>query len=316
MIEKWVPLVQELCAKGVDPVVQVYALSGYEIAVGAAELIIGRYQHAMETVAHVTKRPLAELQKEVVGRAATIESSEHLLAEVRAVRPVLERLPGVTSVGKLWPQDARRLTVSARGFATTWGVPLTTTSAAQPEWVTILRELRDRGEHDPLVLLFVTHRCRLRLASGAVLEPMDEDGRYQTLGAALGRDPTELKQELFLRMMNVGPGASPNPITQARDARTRALAFVGVAALDEVPPEPIQEETAPPSSAEPPPAPWESFPEPPSSMRWRMGAGEDVMDAWMPFWRGMDQAAREHYISRHPPPDVWRAWLVPAAKER
>jgi hypothetical protein len=312
MIEKWVPIVQELCARGVDPVVQVYALSGYEIAVGAGEMIIGRYQRAMETVAQVTKRPLVELQKDVVSRAATIESSESLLAELRAVRPLLESLPGVTSVGKLWPQDARHLTVSARGFATTWGIPLTTTSAAQPEWVTILRELRDRGEHDPLVLLFVTHRCRPRLASGAAIEPMDEDGRYQTLGAALERDPTELKRELFLRMMNVGSQVSPNPITEARQARTRALNLPGVAALEEVPSAPVHEQPPPPRAGKPPPAPWESFPEPPSSMRWRMGAGEDVMDAWVPFWRSMDLAAREHYLTQHPPPDGWGAWLSQA----
>lgn len=308
MIEKWVPLAQELCAKGVDPVVQVYALSGYDLRVGAGEMIIGRYQHAMETVAHVTKRPLAELQRDVVGRAATIEASERLLAEVRALRPVLEHLPGVTSVGKLWPPDARRLAASARGFATTWGIPLTTTSSPRSEWVAILRALRDAGEHDPLVLLFVTHRCRLRLASGSVIEPMDEDARYQTLGALLDRDPTELKQDLFLRMMNVGPPTTPGAITQAREARVRAVHLPGVVALEEVPPEPIVEEAAP-VGGEPPPAPWEAFPEPPSSMRWRMGVGEDVIDEWMPFWRGMDTAARKQYLAAHPVPDGWREWL-------
>ena len=151
----------------------------------------------------------------------------------------------------------------------------------------------------------MAHRCRLRLTSGVVIEPLNEDALYQTVAAVLGRDPTDLKHELFFRMANGGVATS-NVVTLSRKARALAAGMEGVVALEDV-----GAAAMPPAAiaGEPPIAPWEAFTEPPSSMRWRMGAGEDIVTDWLPRWRAMDSSAQEAYLAKHPPPDSWRDWL-------
>lgn len=308
IIKAWLPVVRELSSRGIEPVLQVYALSHLDVVVGAREMLVGRFQHAIETVADATGVALPELQRRTVERAATVASTEALIAALNDLRQTLESVPGVTSVGKVLLKDARQIAIGVRSFATTNAIPMTTGSSPQPDWLRILQALRDKGVTDELVLLFVAHRCRLRLASGLVIEPLDEDTLYQTVGAAVGRDATDLKQQLFFRMANAGGAAAPNAVTQSRDARALAAGMEGVVALEEAPlaAPAIQPPT---TTGEPPVAPWEAFPEPPSSMRWRMGAGEDVVTDWLAHWRGMDAAARQVYLANHPPPDAWRDWL-------
>jgi hypothetical protein len=308
IVKAWLPVVRELSARGIDPILQVYALSHLDVVVGAGEMLVGRFQHAIETVADATGTPLLELQRRAVERAATASSAETLIAALNDLRPTLESLPGVTSVGKVRLKDAQQVAVGVRSFATTRAIRLTTGSSPQTDWLRVLQALREKGVTDELVLLFVAHRCRLRLASGLAIEPLDEDTLYQTVGAAVGRDATDLKQQLFFRMANAGGALTPNAVTLSHDARALAAGIEGVVALEEVPlvAAAIQ---GPPITGEPPAAPWEAFPEPPSSMRWRMGAGEDVMTDWLADWRAMDAAARQAYLANHPMPDEWRDWL-------
>lgn len=56
-------------------------------------------------------------------------------------------------------------------------------------------------------------------------------------------------------------------------------------------------------------APWEKFEDEPTSLRWRMGAGEDYMDQWLSYWFGIDEDARRAYLESHPPPPAWKKWL-------
>src|SRR5947199_37313 len=47
--------------------------------------------------------------------------------------------------------------------------------------------------------------------------------------------------------------------------------------------------------------PWLAFPEPPGSLRWRMGPGEDHITEWSIFFHGqLDRAGRHEYIRRCP----------------
>lgn len=308
VIKSWQPVVRELSARGIDPVLQAYALSHLDVVVGAGEMVVGRFQSAIETVADVTGIPLAELERRAVERAVTVSSAEALLAELNNLRPTLEAVPTVTSVGKVLLKNARQISAGIRSFATTRAIPLATGASPQPDWFRILQGLRSKGVTDELVLLFVAHRCRLRLAAGLVIEPLDEDTLYETVGAVVGCESADLKQRLFFRMANVGGAAAPNVITLARDARALAAGMENVVALEEVPLDAPAPQAAP-VTGEPPPAPWEAFPEPPSSLRWRMGTGEDVVTDWLEHWRGMDTSARQGYLASHPPPDAWREWV-------
>ena len=55
--------------------------------------------------------------------------------------------------------------------------------------------------------------------------------------------------------------------------------------------------------------PWDEFPEPPSSLRWRMGPGEDYITEWVSFWRRLPATMRQEYLVRHPPPAEWKEWV-------
>ncbi len=70
--------------------------------------------------------------------------------------------------------------------------------------------------------------------------------------------------------------------------------------------ESMPEEVKPSSEREPP---WKAFPEEPSSLRWRMGPGEDFIQEWLSFWRGLTREARKRYLLNHSPPREWSEWL-------
>lgn len=99
VIKSWLPVIRELSARGIDPVLQVYALSHLDVVVGGGEMLVGRFQHAIETVADATEIPLVELQQRAVERAATASSAETLIAALNSLRPTLEALPAVTPSG-------------------------------------------------------------------------------------------------------------------------------------------------------------------------------------------------------------------------
>lgn len=68
--------------------------------------------------------------------------------------------------------------------------------------------------------------------------------------------------------------------------------------------------------AEPKP-PWVAYPGiPPDEFFWRE-AGEPWLNlVWRPFWNALDEAGRERYLTRWPPPDVWRADFLDDALDR
>jgi len=63
-------------------------------------------------------------------------------------------------------------------------------------------------------------------------------------------------------------------------------------------------------SAEDFPAPWDVYPEIPcNSTRWRMGAGEDVMNDWWQAMRSLTHHQRLAYRQHHAAPSEWLTWL-------
>jgi hypothetical protein len=109
--------------------------------------------------------------------------------------------------------------------------------------------------------------------------------------------------------MMMVPGAE-NPVAKAKKGRALLATLPEVESVEEVPfvppPEPVKEHRAGDELIAPP---WVAFPEEPTSLRWRMGPGEDYMDRWLPFWRGLPGPVRREYLIRHPPPAAWQEWL-------
>lgn len=310
VVSEWVPVVKELQARGVaDPVMLVGVLATYDLPLASGQKVWGRLPKAFTTVAAVLDRDVAALRTEFVARSAAPGAAATLLSDLKALAPKLDGLPGVNGPPRFDGPEPAQMVINMRGYAAREGVPIPATSRASADWIPLVHALRARGFDDPDVVQFVLLHARLRLRSGTVVDPLDEDARYLTVATAFGLDPAKYRQEFFERMMQAVPGG-PNPIPKAKEARAVLATLPEVASIEEVPmelpPEPVKQYRDGDELVTPP---WEAFPEPPTSLRWRMGAGEDFLDSWLPFWRGLPESVRRDYLHRHPPPAVWRAWL-------
>jgi hypothetical protein len=56
--------------------------------------------------------------------------------------------------------------------------------------------------------------------------------------------------------------------------------------------------------------PWSRFSEPPQSMRWRMGPGEEYVDNWLLRWRRSSAEERTGWLAEFPAPVEWSDWLA------
>ncbi len=53
--------------------------------------------------------------------------------------------------------------------------------------------------------------------------------------------------------------------------------------------------------------PWEAFPNrSPTSLFWRMGAGEDCLERWLAVIQKYDIEQLAQYLDEHAAPDAWR----------
>jgi hypothetical protein len=311
-VAAWIPIVEELNARGVtDAVTVVAVLATYDLPLASGEQIWGKLPRAFNTVASVTGRDVLDLKTGYVARSASAPTAGALVDELKALAPKLDRLPGVSGSPRFVGFEPARLAIYTRMLATQEGIPIPATSRASPEWVALLQALRSRGADNPDVAQFVLLRARLRLKSGVVIEPLDEDARYLTVATAYNLDPAKFRQEFFTRMMEVVPGSGMNPVAKAKEARAVLASLPDVDRVEEVamalPPPPVKPYRDGDELIAPP---WEAFPEAPSSLRWRMGAGEDYLDKWLPFWRGLPEKIRRDYLTRHPPSAEWREWLT------
>jgi hypothetical protein len=311
VVSEWVPIIEELQSRGMaDHVILVGVLTSYELPLKTGQKIWGRLPKAFTTVASVTGRDVTELKTAWVARTASSETAIMLVADLKELASKLTGLPGVLGVPRYDGLDPKQLAIHARMLAAQDVIPVPTASQASPEWIPLLRVLRAKGFDDPDVLHFLLHSVRLRLASGTVIEPLDEDARFLTVATAVGMNPAELRQGFFTRMLQTVPGG-PNPIEKAMHARAVLKKLPEVEGLEEIPlttPRPDVKPYREGDALIGPP--WQAFPEPPYSLRWRMGPGEDFMDRWLSFWEGLPESVRRDYLSRYPPPPVWSEWLA------
>jgi hypothetical protein len=100
----WTPIVRELVARGIeDRSLLVGALANWELQLEPPVVVRARLPAAVATVADALNVGLATVQGAVIDRAA---QPEPFLADLKALRPKLDGLPGVVAVGVLWPDEA------------------------------------------------------------------------------------------------------------------------------------------------------------------------------------------------------------------
>jgi hypothetical protein len=125
VIEPWLPIVSALRERGVTaPEVIATALAGWDLRLEAPCDVGSRLPSGVATVADALGLALVQVQRPLIDRAAHAEGAAPLLAELRALRPRLEGLPGVREVGALWPDDAETLAKTVVRYAAMCAVSL------------------------------------------------------------------------------------------------------------------------------------------------------------------------------------------------
>lgn len=204
-------------------------------------------------------------------------------------------------------------------------------------WLPYMRALLDRGASIPLVVLaFGEYGVHPRATSMEALAsvaqlldlPRQEVLRQLVVACADPERCAELRAQLltFHRELDAIEGLEreaaviPPVVQLVRQGRlTAAVRQVPLPVECTTPMPPVDLNALPEPDHVPAKgqkeieAPWEAFAEPPGSLRWRMGPGEDLMDLWRAFWSTLDSAARQDYLARHAPPAEWRKWLGPGA---
>ena len=270
-----------------------------------------RLGYAVSTVAEALDVPIEEVERLLVARAADPSDEPNLRLACKEISEQLQGLPGVRNVSAprygRWP-----LSVFFRRYALARSVPLPKLASPSERWLEILRQLRRLEILDEWALSLAAAFHRLKFESGEVVDPLEPDERYETLAALSGSTPWEVASRLEFP----GNFGRHEDFQRLLAEAARALsALPGVVAVDEVPP---RQRKFPAAQYEGPPLlpPWTVFSDPPSSMRWRMGGGEDVMNDWWWYWEGLTPDQRRTYFDEHPVPDEWKDWAARALTAR
>jgi hypothetical protein len=125
VIEPWLPIVSALRERGVAaPEVIASAIASWDLRLDRPCEVGARLPSGVATVADAFGITLGEIQRPLVDRAADAEGAASLLAELRALRPRLDGLPGVREVGALWPDDAETFAKTIVRYAAMCAVSL------------------------------------------------------------------------------------------------------------------------------------------------------------------------------------------------
>jgi ribA/ribD-fused uncharacterized protein len=146
------------------------------------------------------------------------------------------------------------------------------------------------------------------LSSGGVAEPLEEDDALVTVAEAYGTSYAALRDACSTKFKAATLAQGPNYTRAALDLEHALERLPGVERVDRVTDaRDLVAKRTPEGSL--PEAPWEAFPEDPSSLRWRMGPGEDVMGSWQDYWEALVPEDRVVYLAEKKPPEAWRAWI-------
>lgn len=304
-VPEWIPVARELIDRGVKSspeLVYTFAFRTFELDCGTQLTEWERLPRAFSTVAEALVRSIAAVEQEVVAVASRVDEERSLRRRCADLSHLLRELPGVRSVSRP-SYGPNPLTAFFRNYAISNGVPLPQLAQGDPGW----RSLLARWSSPSALQLSVVMRAHsVSLESGEVLQPPAPEAAEQTIAEVLG---VPLHQALRARdneAMTALQSGSLEHLMDEAIAHVRTLP--GVATISTATPR--NRAALPPPEYDGPPLapPWTVFPEPPTSMRWRMGPGEDFLTEWWSFWRALAPAEQRTYFDNFVPPAEWLHW--------
>ena len=302
-LPEWVSIVRVLVSRGLTEVpVLVFTLEyrGFSLEQGPKVPRWDRLFPAIASVAEVVGKSPMEVLGEVVLQASQFALEPQLRAKCKAAEPLLRDIPGVIAVSRA-DFGHNPLVPTYRSLAETYGLALPRFYAPHEGWAALLGQLKPTAP--PQVLYLACRNAQVRLESGAQLPPLIAPVGFETLSVVLQRPAGELAKEINAWLLN--SISSFKEEVQLSLERLRGAR--GVLAVQ--PGQALERFPRPEYDGPPLDPPWLQFPEPPRSMRWRMGGGEDFMDAWRHFYEELSPEAQRAYFERFEIPAPWTTWV-------
>lgn len=317
MIEAWAPGIKTLLSRGVSPPFVALAFAYYETPLTSGdEWIPERFSKAIDTVAEIAGVSPADLGEKIVALAAP-ENRQDTFKRLEGMQGAFSGLPNIRDAGQFYARDANDLAQGIRHVAATVGWPLPRLEGPSLEWCEVLEQLIAKGISDAATLCFLVRHNRVELKDGRRCEPLSLESAISTVATATGISDIEMRQIVLCNPKS--PRERYDPVRTVARAHEAAPLLAKVASVvraenAEPPLAPLPSRLLQPGES-PPHPPWKEFPEPPISMRWRMGPGEDYMDQWSSFWRGLTENEKREYFASNKPPSEWTEWAERRLRE-
>lgn len=317
MIEAWARGIKTLLSSGISPSFVALAFAYYETPLTSGDgWIPERFSKAIDTVAEIAGMSPTELGEKVVA-LATPENKQDTFARLEGLKGALAGLPNIRDAGQLYARDADELAQGIRHAAATVGWPIPRLEGPSPEWCELLEQLIAKGIADPATLFFLVRHNRVELNDGRRCEPLSLEAAISTVATATGIADIEMRQIVLCSPKLSREQCNPvRTMAHAHEAALLLSKLASVARAENAEPRlaPLPSRRLQPGES-PPDPPWKEFPEPPISMRWRMGRGEDYMVQWSSFWRGLTATEKRDYFAINKPPAEWVEWAERQLRE-
>jgi len=125
VVAGWIPVVEELVRRGIEaPELLAALLASYDLGLVEPEKVAARLPAAVASVSDALQIQLHDIARPLVARAWDEQGAAGLLEELRGLRPKLDGLPGVSTVGPLWPEDAGTMARLVSHYASMVALPL------------------------------------------------------------------------------------------------------------------------------------------------------------------------------------------------
>jgi ribA/ribD-fused uncharacterized protein len=306
----WVEVVRKLAGHGVsDPALLVFILTQVDVRLPSGRFEMGGgYPRALATVAAALGTETASVQDAYVENAARRSDAAKLIAAALGAIPTIRALLPEAEVGdRLMFRSEPGEVVEFVRYLVRNGAASLPPPRASLEWKQLIGPLHVAGADAETVVVLTRFR-RVTLSSGGVAEPLEEDDALVTVAEAYGTSYEALRDASAAKFKAATLSRGPNYARAALELERELQGLPGVERVERVSDAGgVVAKRTPEGSL--PEAPWEAFPEEPTSLRWRMGPGEDVMGSWQGYWTALDPEDRGVYLEEKKPPEAWRGWI-------
>jgi ribA/ribD-fused uncharacterized protein len=307
----WVEAVRDLTKHGIaDPGLLVLILMKAEVRLPSGRFEMGGgYPRALATVAAALGSDPTRVEAAFIERTARRSDATKLIAAALAALPTIRAaLPGAHVGSRLMVYSEPIHLVGFTKHLVKSGAASLPPPRSSAVWKRLIQGLRDAGTTDQEALILLTRFRRVTLASGEIAEPLEDDDAFLTVAEAFGSSYEVVRDGARARFEKAtlvrGPYYAQSAV-ELEGALARLPEVLRVERL--VDDGAIVAKRRPDGGL--PQAPWDAYSEGPSSMRWRMGPGEDFMGSWQEYWTELDLADRAFYLADKKPPPEWSGWI-------